>query len=130
MVSGGVALILGIINDAQFGLLLLVGIGGVWAEVLDDTKLLLLPATAAAVKQAFLSLRGSPLLLGARGRPPVDLDAVAEAALGLARLAADCSDQILEIDVNPLIARSDGVIAVDALVVGRPETGDTERLRH
>jgi acyl-CoA synthetase (NDP forming) len=125
MVSGGVELILGIVNDAQFGLLLLVGLGGVWAEVLDDTKLLLLPTTAAAVKQALRSLHGVPLLLGARGRPPANLEAVVEAALSLARVAADYADQIQAIDINPLVARPDGVVVVDALVIGwRLETRD------
>ncbi len=119
MVSGdGVELILGIVNDAQFGLLLLAGMGGIWAEVLNDTKLLLLPTTATAVKQALLSLRSTPLLLGARGRPPVDLEAVVDAALRLAKLAADHANQIQEIDINPLIAKTDGVVVVDALVVG------------
>lgn len=119
MVRGGVELILGIVNDDSFGPLLLVGMGGVWVELWQDQKLLLLPTTATAVRQAILSLRGAPLLHGLRGQPAVDVEAVVDAALKLAALALAYGNEMCEIDINPLIARPDGVVAVDALVISK-----------
>jgi acetate---CoA ligase (ADP-forming) len=119
MAPPGVELVLGIVNDVQFGLFLTLGIGGVFVEVLRDTRLLKLPADLEAIEAALSSLRGAALLAGARGRPPVDLWAVAQAAHRLALLAYDLRDVVAAIDVNPLIAYADGVVAVDALVVPR-----------
>ena len=62
-------------------------------------------------------LKAYPLLTGARGRQPVDLDALADAVARLSVLAADLGDLIVEMDINPLIASADGVMAVDALVI-------------
>jgi acyl-CoA synthetase (NDP forming) len=119
MAPAGVELALGVVNDAQFGLFLALGIGGVFVEVLRDTRLLKLPADLEAIEAAFAGLRGAALLRGVRGRPPVDLAAVAQTAQRLALLADDLRDVIAAIDVNPLIAYADGVVAVDALVVPR-----------
>ncbi|NJN55463.1 MAG: hypothetical protein HC804_12330 [Anaerolineae bacterium] len=94
--------------------------GGVWVELWQDHKLLLLPTTATAVRQAFLSLRSAKRLQGGRGQPPVDLDAVVDAALKLAALSADYGPTIQEIDINPLLARPNGVVVVDALIIGKP----------
>jgi acyl-CoA synthetase (NDP forming) len=113
----GIELILGLVNDTQFGLFLSVGFGGVFVEVFKEVRLLALPATAAQIRAALRSLRGAALLDGARGQPPVDLEAVVGAALALAEFGADAGDQVAEVDVNPLIAYPDGVIAVDALIV-------------
>ena len=66
---------------------------------------------------ALRGLRGAPVLTGGRGRPPVALEAVAEAALGLARLAAAWGPYLDAVDVNPLIATAAGAVAVDAVVV-------------
>jgi acyl-CoA synthetase (NDP forming) len=117
MAPPGVELALGVVNDAQFGLFLALGIGGVFVEVLRDTRLLKLPTDRRIIEAALSSLRGAALLHGARGRPPVDLRAVVQAAQRLAQLADDLRDVIAAIDVNPLIAYADGVVAVDALVV-------------
>jgi acyl-CoA synthetase (NDP forming) len=119
MAPPGVELVLGVVNDAQFGLFLALGIGGLFVEVLRDTRLLKLPADRGAIEAALCSLRGAALLHGARGRPPVDLRAVVRAAQQLALLADDLHDVIAAIDVNPLLAYEDGVLAVDALVVPR-----------
>jgi acetyltransferase len=65
------------------------------------------------------SLKGYKLLLGYRGSPPVDLDAVCDAIARLSEFAADHADLVEEIDVNPLLARADGAVALDALIVLR-----------
>ena len=62
------------------------------------------------------SIRGHALLRGARGSPAVDIDGIVAAIMSLQHLALDLGDDILELDVNPLLARSDGVVALDALV--------------
>jgi len=119
MVPEGVELILGIVNDPQFGPLLTLGSGGIFVEVMKDIRMLMLPTSADRVRAALESLRGAALLRGVRGRPPADLDAVVGAALGLAALARDLGDLVSEIDINPLRALPDRAVVVDALIVPR-----------
>jgi acyl-CoA synthetase (NDP forming) len=117
MVSGGLELILGVVNDAQFGRLLVIGLGGIFVELLEDRKLLLFPVTEPAIRQALSTLKNASLLTGLRGRPAIDLEPIIETALKLAQMAADFGDRLAEIDINPLIAFPDRVVAVDALIV-------------
>ncbi len=118
MVPEGVEMILGLVNDAQFGMLLALGLGGIFVEVLRDSQWVMLPATPEAVRSALMSLRGGAVLLkGARGRPPADVEAIVDAALRLSALAADLGDLIAAVDINPLMALPDGAVAVDALLV-------------
>jgi acetate---CoA ligase (ADP-forming) len=116
MAPSGVELILGARRDPQFGPLVLVGIGGILAEVLDDVALRLAPVTIEDGLDMLSSLRGARLLDGVRGQPTVKRRAVAEAivALGAAMLA---NPTWLEVDLNPLIAGPGGAVAVDALIV-------------
>jgi acyl-CoA synthetase (NDP forming) len=116
MAEAGVELIVGARRDASFGACVMVGLGGVLAEVLDDVAIRLAPVSAAAARGMLDELRGGRLLAGARGRPAVDRDAVAELVVGVAAFAAARPD-VLEIDLNPVIATSEGAVAVDALVV-------------
>lgn len=117
MIPAGTELILGAVNDPQFGPMLTLGTGGIFVEVIDDVSMLMLPTNPAAVRAALARLRGAALLEGARGRPPADHDAVVDAAMGLAALATDFADRIAEIDVNPLVALPDRAVVVDALIV-------------
>jgi acyl-CoA synthetase (NDP forming) len=117
MAPEGTDLILGVVNDPQFGPMLTLGMGGIFVEVLRDVRMLMLPTTTAEVMDALTSLRGAALLSGARGRPEADLEAVTKAALGLADLALDLADSIREIDINPLRALPDRAIVLDALIV-------------
>jgi acetyltransferase len=118
MVPEGVEMILGLVNDAQFGALLALGLGGIFVEVLKDSRLVMLPAAPEAVRSSLLSLRsGTALLKGARGRPPADVEAVVDAALRLSALAADLGDLIAAVDINPLMALPNGAVAVDALII-------------
>jgi acyl-CoA synthetase (NDP forming) len=121
MIPPGAELILGLVHDPQFGPLLTLGTGGIFVEVLKDVRMLLLPTTQGAVREALSALRGAALLRGARGRSPADLEAVVRAALGLAALAEDLGDCIAEIDVNPLVALPDRAVVVDALIVPRAD---------
>jgi acyl-CoA synthetase (NDP forming) len=119
MVTDGVAeVLIGITIDAQFGALLVLGAGGILAELLRDTAMLLPPFTCAAIQSALGRLGISRLLGGYRGRPPGDLPALIRAVLACARFAQDNVDRLLELDLNPVIVRpaGRGVVAVDALV--------------
>jgi acyl-CoA synthetase (NDP forming) len=119
MVTGGVELVVGIKRDPQCGPVLLVGLGGVLVEVLRDTAHALAPVGRRQARRMLESLKGYKLLLGYRGAPAADLDAVCDAIARISEFAADHADQVEEIDVNPLLARPDGAVALDALIVLR-----------
>lgn len=119
MVKGGVELVVGIKRDPQCGPVLLVGLGGVLVEVLRDTALALAPVGKAEARRMLEGLKGFRLLQGYRGAPAVDLDAVCDAIARISEFAADHADAVEEIDVNPLLARPDGAVALDALIVLR-----------
>jgi acetate---CoA ligase (ADP-forming) len=119
MITPTQEMILGVTSDPEFGPVVLFGLGGIFVDVLGDTAMRLAPFTADGARAMIDELRGSPLLKGARGQPPVDID-------GLARLLADFSafayahrGSIAEIDINPLVARADGkgFCALDGLIV-------------
>jgi acetate---CoA ligase (ADP-forming) len=120
MRSGGTELLAGVTVDPTFGPVLAVGLGGIWVEVLKDTSLRLLPVDAAEVKRMLGELRGGPLLAGARGTPPANLDAVAEAIAGLGRTALSLNGALRVLEVNPLWVNGDQVEALDVLVVTGP----------
>jgi acyl-CoA dehydrogenase len=92
---------------------LVLGLGGVWTEALDDVALVPLPATPQRVERALLSLRGAPLLTGARGRDAVDVAAAARLAAGAGDLLLEAGLELLEL--NPVIVHEQGAVAVDAL---------------
>jgi acyl-CoA synthetase (NDP forming) len=116
MAHRGVELILGLRRDPHFGPAVLAGLGGTMAEVLDDVQIRLAPLEAAAAEAMLDALRGAALLGGVRGRPPVDRAAVMSMLVALGRLGVERPD-ILEVDLNPVIASASGAVAVDALVV-------------
>jgi len=104
--------IIGINRDPQFGPLVLFGLGGIFVEVLEDTTLRVAPVSEPEVREMVDEVESAPLLHGARGRDPVDVDAVVEVIQRLSQLATDFP-AILELDVNPLLATPDGATAVD-----------------
>ncbi|MBX7167987.1 MAG: GNAT family N-acetyltransferase [Pirellulales bacterium] len=109
----GVELILGAKQDPVFGSVVLVGMGGVTAELLRDVALGLPPLNERLARRMLQSLRGWPLLNGYRGRPPVAVDKLLETLLRFSALVAECP-QLREFDINPLLATPDAVIALDA----------------
>jgi acetyl-CoA synthetase len=92
---------------------LVLGLGGIWTEALDDVALVPLPASPQRVERALLSLRGAALLTGGRGRPAVDLAAAARLAAGAGDLLLEAGLELLEL--NPVIVHAGGAVAVDAL---------------
>ena len=119
LLTGGVELVVGVKRDPQVGPVLLVGLGGVLVEIMRDTALALAPVGLAEARRMLEGLKGFKLLQGYRGTPAADLDSVCDAIARVSEFAADHADQIEEIDVNPLLARPDGAIALDALIVLR-----------
>jgi len=119
MITDGVTEVLvGMRVDPQFGLLLVLGAGGVLTELLRDSVTLLPPFTAAGITAALERLQAAPLLAGFRGRPAADVPALVEAALGCTRYALENLERLSEIDLNPVIVRPKGrgAVAVDALI--------------
>jgi hypothetical protein len=116
MAPPGIELILGARRDPSFGPVIVVGLGGVLAEALDDVALRLAPVRAQDVRSAIDELRGRPLLDGIRGGGGANVDAVVDVAVRLGQFVVDRPD-ILEIDLNPVIAGPFDVTIVDALIV-------------
>jgi acyl-CoA synthetase (NDP forming) len=113
MASPGVELIVAAHGDGVVPALVL-GLGGIWTELLDDVAVVPLPADAGRVRAALLTLRGAPLLLGARGGAAVDLDAVASLAVCVGELVAAGEASLVE--CNPVLAGASGAVAVDVAV--------------
>ncbi len=111
-------LIVGLKRDAQFGVLLTLGAGGVLVELVRDSVTLLLPTRADAVREALAGLRCAPLLRGHRGRPAGDVDAAVAAVLAVANFGVAHAAALEELDVNPLavLPAGQGVVALDALL--------------
>jgi acyl-CoA synthetase (NDP forming) len=117
MVKAGVEMIVGITHDSQLGAAVMVGTGGIFAEVLRDVAVRPLPLDAADAHEMITSLRGYALLKGARGRPPANIDALVDVVMSVARLASACGDRIAELDLNPVIVNATSAVAVDSLVI-------------
>ncbi|MCT9096814.1 acetate--CoA ligase alpha subunit [Haloarchaeobius sp. HME9146] len=118
----GTETIVGVNRDPQFGPLVLFGLGGIFVEVLEDTTLRVAPVSEPEAQDMIDDIQAAPLLRGARGRTPADVDSVVETIQRLSQLVTDFP-QILELDINPLVAGPDGVQAVDIRL-----TVDTEDL--
>jgi acyl-CoA synthetase (NDP forming) len=114
--SEGVELLVGVRRDARFGPVALVGLGGLYTEVLRDVAVALAPVDEPTARELLLSLGAAPLLRGARGRPAADLGAAAAAVAAVSRVAA-AHPEIAEIEINPLLALPDGALGLDARIV-------------
>lgn len=124
MAQSGTELILGTMRDPVFGPVVMVGLGGIFAEVLRDVALQPAPVSEQQAVRMLRSLKAFVLLDGARGRPRADVAAAARAVAALSRFAAQHADSVAEIDINPLVVldQGQGAFALDALLV--PATKD------
>lgn len=125
MLRGGVECIAGVHRDPVFGPVLMFGLGGVHVETLRDVSLRLLPVSREDVGAMVGELRGLPLLKGARGHAPADLESLSDALMALASFAEAADDALESAEINPLLARpaaEGGCVALDALVIGRAAT--------
>ncbi len=122
MTAGGVEMALGAITDAAFGPLVMVGAGGEMIELFKERGVALAPIDRGAALRLIAELPFRTLLDGQRGRPPANIEALAEALAALSVLMADLGDGIAEIDINPISVDAEGCLALDALVVPRGRT--------
>jgi acyl-CoA synthetase (NDP forming) len=117
--TGGIELLVGVVRDPSWGLVMAVGLGGVWVEVLRDTAQRLVPVDEAEVRSALAELRGAAVLRGARGGQAADLAEVARVVSRIVGLAASLDDRLESLEVNPLLVRGSEVEVLDALVTWR-----------
>ncbi|MDX1434732.1 MAG: acetate--CoA ligase family protein, partial [Gammaproteobacteria bacterium] len=119
MITDGVETLIGIQRDAVFGPVVVLGMGGVLVEILDDVSMRIAPFDEREAEAMARELRGWPVLAGARGRGPFDLDALYAALARLSRFAADNADNIESVDINPFVVlpAGRGAMALDALIV-------------
>ena len=117
MVIDGQEILLGVSRDPVFGPVVTVGLGGIFVEVFKDVAFRLPPVSFADAKDMIDELRCSAILKGARGKQPVDVDALADCIERISWLAVDLEDRIMELDINPLRVLPKGARVVDALVV-------------
>jgi len=121
MVDGALETLVGVVNDPGFGPVVAFGLGGVLAEVLHDVSYRVAPFDAAQARSMIDELRARALFDGVRGRPAVDVEALAAALARVSVLAWSLRDRLVEMDINPLLVRpvGQGVVAADALAVMR-----------
>jgi acetate---CoA ligase (ADP-forming) len=115
MISGGTETIVGISRDPVFGPMVMFGLGGIFVEVMGDVAFRVAPFGRNEAEDLLDGIRAAAILRGVRGQPPADREALIDVLLRLSRLADDLPE-VLELDANPLLARADGAIALDARV--------------
>lgn len=117
-IVGGVECFMGIQRDPQFGPVAVFGLGGIFVEVLKDVAFRRCPFDREEARDLILSIKGAPLLQGARGRAPVDLDALSQVLANLSRFAVGAGERLDSIDINPVFAMPEGqgAFAADAVI--------------
>ncbi|MCG8548345.1 MAG: acetate--CoA ligase family protein, partial [Alphaproteobacteria bacterium] len=124
MAPPGQEIVIGGVRDPQFGPLVMVGLGGVFVEVLADVAFRICPISESDARGMLDELRGAPLLDGVRGGEPVSRDALVDVLLkvgGADGILMQLRDEVAELDVNPLIVSRDGAVAVDARFILTPD---------
>ena len=111
--AGAVRVVAGVVQEPVLGPLVVFGLGGATAEVLGDHAVRVTPLTDTDADELIRSVQATPLLFGRHGTPPVDVGALADMLLRVSRLADDLPE-VVELALNPVIARSDGVQVIDA----------------
>ncbi|MES2184558.1 MAG: acetate--CoA ligase family protein [Pseudomonadota bacterium] len=117
MVSGGVETVVGVVRDPVFGPMVMFGLGGVFVEVFKDVTFRRAPVDVGTAHEMIREIQGYPLLTGARGKAPVDLDTLARAIVKLSVFAYANRHQVASVEINPFIALPGGGCAVDAWVM-------------
>jgi acyl-CoA synthetase (NDP forming) len=112
----GQEVMIGGLHDAEFGPMLLFGLGGVFVEILHDVAYRLVPATASELHTMIREVRGYPLLAGVRGKAAVDVEAIIQTMQAAAWLLTEFPE-IRELDLNPVIAGTEGAIVADGRAV-------------
>ena len=117
MIFGGVAeLLVGVLRDPAHGFVLTLGAGGIWTEILRDTRSLLVPASGDAIRAALEDLRIAPVLQGYRGASHADMDSIIKAIMAVQAYVIDNAPGLHEVEINPLICTATTAVAADALI--------------
>ena len=112
MAPQGHELIVGLKKDAQFGHVLMFGLGGIFVEVYKDVSFRVIPIEKREAIEMVSEIKGYPLLKGIRGRKPARIEAIIDVLMSVSQIAE--KEKIIELDINPLIVNEGGAIAVDA----------------
>ena len=116
MARPGVEVIIGMSRDAQFGPVLMFGLGGIMVEILKDVSFRIVPLTRRDAREMIREIKGYPLLEGYRGQEPVDVSNLEELLLKVSGFVEQ-NPKVKELDLNPIFAYNDGAVAVDARVI-------------
>ncbi len=116
MRPAGAELLVGIIRDPVWGLVLAVGLGGIWVEVFKDTVLRILPVQRPDIKNMLNEMRGAALLQGTRGQPPVNMDALTDVIFRVTQVAQSLEDYLESLEINPLLIHGSTIEALDVLL--------------
>lgn len=120
MVPPGIEVIIGMTKDAQFGPVLMFGLGGILVEVLKDVSFRIVPLTKRDAREMIREIKGYPILQGYRGQEPADIAFLEELLLKVSDFVEQ-TPQIKELDLNPIFAYKNGAVAVDARVILEPD---------
>ncbi len=126
MIQGGKEVIVGMTRDPQFGPVVVVGLGGIFVEVIQDVAMRIAPLTMSDAREMLGELKGYRILQGVRGEPESDIDALAEVLCRFSRLSMDVVEKVAEIDINPLrvFEKGKGVLALDCMMTLRDRHED------
>jgi acyl-CoA synthetase (NDP forming) len=125
-----VEVIVGVVQDPVFGPCVMFGLGGVFVETLQDVSFRVAPLTAHDAEEMIQEIKAFRVLQGVRGKPASDVKALTDIILKVSRLAVEFTDEIAELDINPLIIFPHGVCVADAMIVKKaiPPSGSREVL--
>jgi acyl-CoA synthetase (NDP forming) len=117
--ASGVEVIVGAVNDPYFGPVVTFGLGGIFTELLKDVTHRFAPFDIETAREMILEIKAAPLLTGYRGKPALDVEALAQTLSRVSLLVSDHADRVAELDINPLFVRpaGQGVVAADALMI-------------
>ncbi len=121
MASEGVETVIGVQNDPTFGPMVMFGLGGVFVEILKDVSFRLAPFGVDEARSMIAEIKGAKILEGARGSAPADVEALAETLARISVFAAANADKLETVDLNPVLVRTEGVLALDALIIPRSQ---------
>jgi succinyl-CoA synthetase beta subunit len=112
----GTELLVSVVRDPLWGSVLTLGLGGIWTEALKDTAIRILPVERADIGKMLGELRGAALLLGGRGRTPVDLPALVDIIYRISTLALSLGPDLNTLEINPLLISTAGIEVLDVLL--------------
>lgn len=116
MRPAGIELLVGILHDPLWGQVVAIGLGGIWAEVFNDTSVRVLPISRQEIKRMLTELRGAPLLQGARGQPQVNIERLVDIIFRITQVAQGLEEHLESLEINPLLLYGESIEAVDVLM--------------